>query len=174
MVKPFTSEDIKYYFLKLCLEGYFLLTEYVFKLYSWSHEKNSSIASVFQSTYPGTVTCQFTRTATDLEVKVTTSGGFGSAYEIGVIGQTIEPRLARLPFQLVQTAFFEGLTEGDKYTIIVLSYSKGERPIKQRQEYNLVLEPAEPVLNKPCFQSTDSSVTFSFAIVGVCHQLEIT
>ena len=123
------------------------------------------------------MTCQFglsPTTPTDLEINLTSSSGVGSVYEIGVISQTIEPRLARLPFQLVQTAFFKGLTEGDKYTIIVLSYSKGERPIKQRQEYNLVLEPAEPELNKPCCQSTETNITFSYAIVGVCHRFEIT
>ena len=151
----------------------FFLTEYVFNVYSGSHGKNSSIASFFQATYPEPVTCQIANTASDLQVNLTTSGGVGSVYEIGVLGQTIEPRLARLPFQLVQTAFFEGLTEGDKYTIIVVSYSKGERPIKLRQEYILVLEPAEPEVNEPCCHSTKSSITFSYAIVGVCHQLEI-
>ena len=112
--------------------------------------------------------------ATGFDIRITTSSGVGSLYEIWLIGQTIQPRLLRLPFLLDQNATIREITEGDKYTIIVLSHSKGEQPMIRRQEFTSFSDPPEPYINESCCFSTETAVSFFYGVRGLSHGFIIT
>ena len=153
---------------------------YVFELFSSSHNKTSPTTRFAQSTYPGVMNCiistSVVNSAAEMRVDISTRSGTGAGYTVWVLGQSIESLAQHLEFQLTQSATFTGLTNGDKYTIIVLSRSEGvDNFVERRQEFTHVSEPAQPIAaEEDCFQSTETSITFCFTVQGICHGFYIT
>ena len=152
-------------------------SDFDIKMFSSSYDKNSSILYFSLPTRTDKMNCEFTtfeETPTDLEFKLMTASGTGSSITIWIIGQSIRPQLRRLEFQLTQNVLFHNLTQGDKFTFIVIAKSKGDSPRDRRQDFTFVTDPSAPkVAPYGCF-STETTVTFPYIINGFCHHLLIT
>ena len=150
---------------------------YSFRLFTSSHNKNSSVLPFSHPTFTDTLTCYVTKAPEkpkEVQVHMSTATGTGSKYIISLISQSMEPRIKTVDFKLVQSVIFTELTPGDKFTVSVLSLSKGDKFLSRSQDLTFYTDSAEVELADYGCSSTETSVTFSYQIEGMCHQFLIT
>ena len=105
-----------------------LFAGYFFRLFTSSDNKNSSDLHFSHPTFTDKLTCYVTKALKnpkEAQIHISTATRTGSKYIISLIGQSSEPRITSVNFNLVQSVNFTELTPGDKFTVSVFSHSKG-------------------------------------------------
>ena len=156
---------------------FFLFLEYTAFLKAISHDKESRILQVKQSTYTDDLDSIYTTSTVDtptyMRLNINTKSGIGYKHEVHLITTDVEPKIVSKSFVINQVFYFYNLKQGGYYNFKVIAYSTGDTPMtKEHTTYGMTY-PAKPSQYSTSPTSGTTWVRVQFYAAGKYHGWKI-